>query len=88
MFYLSQLNSFILSLNTNTPSNPIQKAMKDAKINKELDKQQEILAVETDNSIGINKLFETVYKAAEGVLALTTLSGYTGYISYIFCKFN
>ena len=62
--------------------------MKDAKINKELDKQQEILAVETDNSIGINKLFETVYKAAKGALAFTTLSGYTGYISYIFHKFN
>ena len=77
-----------MSLNTDTPLNPIQKAMEDAKINKELDEQQEILAAETDNSVGINKLFETVYKAAEGALAPTTLSGYTEYISYIFCKFN
>ena len=88
MSYLFQLNSFILSLNTNTPLNPIQKAMEDAEINEELNEQQEILAAETDNSVGINELFETVYKAAEGALAPTTLSGYTGYISYIFCKFN
>ena len=80
MFYLSQLNSFILSLNTDTPLNPIQKAMEDAKINKELNKQQEILAAKTNNSVRINELFKTVYKAVEGALAPTTLSGYTGYI--------
>ena len=71
-----------MSLDTNTPSNPIQKAIEDAEINEELDEQQEILAAETDNSVGINELFETVYKAAEGALAPTTVSGYTGYISY------
>ena len=38
MSYITKLNSFILSLNTNTPSNPIQKAIKDAEINKELNK--------------------------------------------------
>ena len=84
MSYLSQLNSFILLLDTNTPLNPIQKAIEDTKINKQLNKQQEILAAETNNSIRINKLFETVYKAIEGALALITLLGYTGYISYIF----
>ena len=88
MSYLFQLNSFILSLDTNTPSNLIQKAIKNAKINEELNKQQEILAAETNNSVGINELFKTVYKAAEGALAPTTLSGYTGYISYIFREFN
>ncbi len=88
MSYFSQFHSFILLLNTNTPSNLIQKAIKDAEINEELDEQQEILAAETDNSVGINELFETVYKAAEGALAPTTLSGYTGYISYIFREFN
>ena len=36
---------------------------------------------ETDNFVGINKLFETVYKTAKSALALTTLSGYTKYIS-------
>ena len=82
MSYITKLNSFILSLDTNTPSNPIQKAIEDAEINEELDEQQEILAAETDNSVGINELFETVYKAAEGALAPTTVSGYTGYISY------
>jgi hypothetical protein len=87
MSYLSQINSFLLLLDTITPSNPIQKAMEDAEINEELDEQQEILAAETDNSIEINELFETVYKAAEGALAPTTLSGYTGYISYIFLIF-
>jgi len=46
------------------------------------------LTAETDNSVGINELFETVYKAAKGALAPTTLSGYIGYISYIFCEFN
>ena len=77
-----------MSLNTDTPLNLIQKAMENAKINKELDKQQKILAAETNNSVKINKLFETVYKAVEGALIPTTLSGYTKYISYIFCKFN
>jgi len=62
--------------------------MEDAEINKELDKQQEILVVEFDNSVGINKLFETVYKAVEGALAPTTLSGYIGYIFYIFQEFS
>ena len=62
--------------------------MEDAVINKELNEQQEILVTETDNSIGINKLFKTVYKAAEGTLAPITLSGYTGYISYIFQEFS
>ena len=75
-------------LDTDAPLNPIQKAIENAKINKELNKQQEILAVETDNSVRINKLFKTIYKATEGALTLTTLSGYTGYIFYIFCKFN
>jgi len=58
--------------------------MEDAEINKELNKQQEILVAESNNSVGINKLFETVYKAIEGALAPTTLLGYIGYISYIF----
>jgi len=58
--------------------------MENAKINKELNKQQEILVAETDNSVRINKLFKTVYKAIEGALAPITLLGYTGYISYIF----
>ena len=66
-----------------TPLNPIQKAIEDAEINKELNKQQEILAAEADNSVGINKLFKTVYKAAEGALVPITLLGYIGYISYI-----
>ena len=88
MSYLSKINSFLSLLDTKTPSNPIQKAMEDAEINEELDKQQEILVAETDNSVGINKLFETVYKAAEGALVPTTLSGYTGYISYIFQEFS
>jgi hypothetical protein len=88
MSYLSQINSFLLSLDTKTPSNPIQKAMEDAEINEELDEQQEILVAESDDSVGINELFETVYKAAEGALAPTTLSGYTGYISYIFREFT
>jgi hypothetical protein len=87
MSYLSQINSFLLLLDTITPLNPIQKAIEDAEINKELDEQQEILAAETDNSIKINELFETVYKAAKGALALITLSSYTGYISYIFLIF-
>ena len=77
---------FIL-LDTITPLNPIQKAIEDAEINKELDKQQEILIAEANNSVRINKLFKTVYKAVEGVLAPTTLSGYTGYISYILQEF-
>ena len=84
MCYLSQINSFILLLDTITPLNPIQKAIEDAEINKELNKQQEILIAETDNSIKINKLFKTVYKAIEGILIPTTLLGYIGYISYIF----
>jgi len=58
--------------------------MEDTKINEELNKQYKILVAETDNSIGINELFKTVYKAVEGALAPTTLLGYTGYISYIF----
>ena len=62
--------------------------MENAKINKELNKQQEILVAETDNSVRINKLFKTVYKAIEGILAPITLLGYIGYISYIFCEFN
>ena len=88
MSYLFQINSFLTSLDTITPLNPIQKAMEDAEINEELDEQQEILAAEADNSVGINELFETVYKAAEGALAPTTLSGYTGYISYILQEFR
>jgi hypothetical protein len=39
MPYLSQINSFLLLLNTITPLNPIQKAMEDAKINKKLNEQ-------------------------------------------------
>ena len=39
MSYLSKLNSFILLLNTDTPLSPIQKAMEDAEIDKELNKQ-------------------------------------------------
>ena len=74
-------------LDTITPLNPIQKAIEDAEINKELDEQQEILIVEADNSVRINKLFKTVYKATEGALTPTTLSGYTGYISYILQEF-
>ena len=46
------------------------------------------MAVETNNSIKTNELFETVYKATEGALALITLLGYIGYISYIFWEFN
>ena len=88
MSYLSKINFFLLLLDTKTPSNPIQKAIEDAEINKKLNKQQEILVTETDNSIGINKLFKTVYKAAEGTLAPITLSGYTRYISYIFQEFS
>jgi len=84
MSYLSEINSFLLLLDTKTPSNPIQKAMEDAKINKELNKQQEILVAESNDSVRINELFKTVYKAIEGVLAPTTLSCYIGYISYIF----
>jgi hypothetical protein len=61
--------------------------MENAKINKKLNKQSEILAVEIDNFIKINKLFETVYKAAGGILALITLLDYIGYISYIFLNF-
>jgi len=38
MSYLSEINFFLLLLDTKTPLNPIQKAMEDAKINKELDK--------------------------------------------------
>jgi len=37
MSYLSEINSFLLLLDTKTPSNPIQKAMEDAEINEELD---------------------------------------------------
>ena len=88
MSYLSKLNSFILLLNINTPLSPIQKAIEDAEINKELNKQQEILVIKTDNSIRINKLFKTVYKAIEGVLIFITLLGYTKYISYIFQEFS
>ena len=84
MSYLSKINSFLLLLDTKTPLNPIQKAIKDAKINKELNKQQEILVVESNNSVRINKLFKTVYKAVEGVLVFITLLGYIGYIFYIF----
>ena len=40
--------------------------------------------VETNNSIGINKLFKTVYKAKESTLAPITLLGFIGYIFYIF----
>jgi hypothetical protein len=79
--------SYLLLLDTITPLNPIQKAIEDTEINKELNKQQEILAAETDNSIKINQLFETVYKTAEGVLVFITLLSYTGYISYIFLSF-
>ena len=61
--------------------------MEDAEINEELNKQQEILVAKTNNSVKINKLFETVYKAIKGALALTTLLGYIGYISYIFQNF-
>ena len=39
MSYLSKLNSFIFLLNTDTPLNPIQKAIKDAEIDKKLNKQ-------------------------------------------------
>ena len=88
MSYLFKLNSFILLLNTDTPLSPIQKAIKDAKIDKELNEQQEILVAETNNSIEINKLFETVYKAVEGVLTPTTLLSYIGYISHIFQEFS
>jgi len=88
MSYLSKINSFLLLLDTKTPLNPIQKAIEDAEINKELDKQQEILVAEFNNSVKINELFETVYKAIEGALAPTTLSGYTGYIFYIFQEFS
>ena len=42
------------------------------------------MVVETNNSIKINKLFKTVYKAVEGVLVPITLLGYIGYTSYIF----
>ena len=84
MSYLSKLNSFILLLNTNTPLSPIQKAIEDAEIDEELNKQQEILVVKTNNSIRINKLFKTVYKAIKGALTPTTLSSYTEYIFYIF----
>jgi len=77
-----------LLLDTKTPLNSIQKAIEDAEINKELNKQQEILVAETDDSVRINKLFKTVYKAIEGALAPTTLLGYIGYISYIFREFN
>ena len=38
MSYLFKLNSFILLLNTDTPLSPIQKAIEDAEIDKELDK--------------------------------------------------
>ena len=38
MSYLSQINSFLLLLNTITPLNPIQKAIEDAGINEELNK--------------------------------------------------
>ena len=75
-------------LDTKTPLNSIQKAIEDAEINEELDEQQEILVAETNNSIRINELFKTVYKAVEGVLASITLLGYIGYISYIFREFN
>ena len=88
MSYLSKINSFLLLLDTKTSLNPIQKAIEDAEINKELDKQQEILVAESDNSVRINKLFKTIYKAAEGALAPITLLGYTGYISYIFQEFS
>ena len=84
MSYLSKINSFLLLLDTKTLLNPIQKAIEDAKINKELNKQQEILVVDSNNSVRINKLFKTVYKAIEGVLVLITLLGYIGYIFYIF----
>ena len=36
MSYLSKINSFFLLLDIKTPLNPIQKAMEDAEINKEL----------------------------------------------------
>jgi len=36
MSYLSEINSFLLLLDTKTPLNPIQKAMEDAEINEEL----------------------------------------------------
>ena len=88
MSYLSEINSFFLLLDTKTPLNPIQKAIENAEINEELDEQQEILVVKTNNFIGINKLFETVYKAAEGILVPITLLGYTRYISYIFQEFS
>jgi len=39
MSYLFQFNFFILLLNTDTPLNPIQKAIENAEINKELNKQ-------------------------------------------------
>ena len=84
MSYLSKINSFLLLLDTKTPLNPIQKAIEDAEINEELNKQQEILVAESNNSVRINELFKTVYKAIEGVLAPITLLGYIGYISYIF----
>jgi len=42
------------------------------------------LVAESNNSIKINKLFKTVYKAIEGILVLITLLGYIEYISYIF----
>ena len=38
MSYFSKLNSFILLLNTDTSLSPIQKAMEDADIDKELNK--------------------------------------------------
>ena len=38
MSYITEFNSFILLLDINTPLNPIQKAIKNAEINKELDK--------------------------------------------------
>ena len=39
MSYLFQINSFLTSLDTITPLNPIQKAIEDTEINKELNKQ-------------------------------------------------
>jgi hypothetical protein len=38
MSYLSQINSFLLLLDTIIPLNSIQKAIEDAEINKELNK--------------------------------------------------
>ena len=49
---------------------------------------QAINRTNNNNSVRINKLFKTVYKAVKGVLTPIILLGYIGYISYIFQKFS